>query len=202
MATKTSRSLAVLATAFLVLTLYGRHWSQVHGAFCERKINIPLALKEQSSIEIHFAVAEDGPHYVELRYQHSGSFDVASALQDIQGTCILRRNRQTLIQSRLPTHDMIGGNDSLGTILIQFDASRSSHYSLALKIDHVPVLLRGVSSMLRIEIDPRSYKTLGAIMWLTSGAAVASLICMVTLIYALYTTPRGGRRLWRRWEIL
>ena len=192
MATKTSRPLAVSAAVLLLFAIYGQHWSRTHGAFCERKINIPVALKEQS-VEIPFSVAEDGAHYIELRSQHSGSFDVASALQEIQGTCILRRNRQTLIQRRLPTDALIGGNDSLGTILVEFNANRSSHYSLALKLDRVPLVLRGISGMLRIEIDPRSYKTIAALAWLSSMAAFSSLLCMLVLIYLLYRKERRSR---------
>jgi len=180
------KSEAILAALLLSVAVCGHYWSVSHGAFGETKITIPLELKEGVPIEIPFSVSKNGSHYIELRYQHNGAFDVADAIQEIRGTYILSRDREILVEKSLPSGAMIGGDDAVGTILTDFYADRFARYSLGLHVGHIPTALRGLPSTLRIELNPLTYKTLAAVALFSKLAAVGSLLCILIVIYQLY----------------
>jgi hypothetical protein len=158
------------------------------------RVDIPVYPRNASTLNIPFSVIADGPQYVELGYPHGTTPDVMADLNALTGSCTLRENGESIATVALPTTKIIGGNDLLGTILIEFNGNRRRQYSVDLHTKQIPHGLEKGLATLRIEPDPRRFKTVVAALWLSYVAGFASILCAIALLFTLLFTRTLGRR--------
>lgn len=166
---------AVIGILLLAASAYSSYWLYTHGAFGRSPVEIQVQLSEGSSLSVPFSVRERGEHYIELQHEKAGVHDIDKKLDTIAGKATLSSDGRLIASANLP----VGHRSARSMVLFELPMEPHRDYRLSLDVVHLPVVLQGARSTVKVWVDPHYNLIFPQIELETVLLAVLALFCLL-----------------------